>query len=124
MLDAIARENFEPSVVQLHRDIDGDLTGGRPENLAHAVVQPQLLRRVVETGFGGYPWIRFLLVGQYRHWFQTSLSWWRRRFRLRAIVSEPLRAPSGSADRLALPPRRPSPRRARDCRAQSSNATG
>ena len=66
MLDAIAGEHFEAAVVELHRDVDRDLARGSAENLAHAVVQPELLGRVVEAGFGRDPWIRFLVAGQYR----------------------------------------------------------
>ena len=45
MLHAIAGEDFEPAVVELHRDVNGDFLGGRAQHLAHAVVQLEPRRR-------------------------------------------------------------------------------
>ena len=61
VLHAIAGEDLQPAVIELHRDVDGDLLGGRAQNLAHAVVKVEALGSFVETHFGGDPGILFLL---------------------------------------------------------------
>ena len=61
MLHPIAGENFQPAVVKQDRDVNGDLLGGRAQDLAHAVVKIQMLSGFVEARLSGDPRILFLL---------------------------------------------------------------
>ena len=49
MLHAIAGEHFEPPVVELHRNVDGDLARRRAQHFLHAVVEAQTARRLRRT---------------------------------------------------------------------------
>src|SRR5581483_11282813 len=60
VLHAISREHFHASVIQLHRDVDRDLARGRPQDLAHPVVEFQLGGGFIKPGGGGEPRIGFL----------------------------------------------------------------
>ena len=72
VLHAIAGEDFQPAVVQLHRDVDGDLAW-------RACAEPCACRRrassrvggFVEARFGGEPGILFLLERE-REWASGS----------------------------------------------------
>ena len=79
---------------------------GASQNLAHAVVEPQLLGRVVEAGFRRQPRILFLFGRQYRHiaclYLLRSLPGFQNRFerllnladRICASTSSPFSTPS------------------------------
>ena len=61
VLHAIAGEDLDAAVVELHGDVDGDFLGGGAEHLAHAVVELEPLRGLVEARGGGEPGILFVL---------------------------------------------------------------
>ena len=63
VLHAIAGEHFDAPVIQLNGNVDGDFAPGVFEDLAHPVVQIQLLCRIVETHFGREPGILLLARG-------------------------------------------------------------
>ena len=52
MLHSIAGEDLDAAVVQLHRDMNGNLPGGSAEHLSHAIVEPQTGGCFIETRGG------------------------------------------------------------------------
>ena len=63
MLHAIAREDFQAAVVELDGNMDDDFARGSPQNLAHAVVETQALRGIVQPRLGGKQRIKFIDYG-------------------------------------------------------------
>ena len=61
VLHPVTGEDFEPAVIQLHGDVDGDLPGGRTQDLAHPVIQMEPPRRLVKARSGSQPRVLFIL---------------------------------------------------------------
>ena len=55
VLDAVPGEDLHVAVVHGDREVDGELALRDAEHTAHAVVEIELLRRVVELGLGDGP---------------------------------------------------------------------
>ena len=61
MLHAIAREEFDAAVIQLHRNIYRQFAVGIAQYFANALIEAQLIGGIVEAGFSRQPWIHFLI---------------------------------------------------------------
>jgi hypothetical protein len=64
MLDAIAGEDFQATIVKLDGNVDGDFLGGGAEDFAQTVVQVEAGGGLVKASFGGQPWVLLLLERQ------------------------------------------------------------
>src|SRR5579872_712294 len=68
MLHAIAGENFDASVVKQHGNVHGELAGGRAQNLAHPVVEPEPPRGLIEARGSRQPRILFVFQRSRNRW--------------------------------------------------------
>ena len=59
VLHAIAGEDFQASVVELHRNVDNHLARRRAQHLLHPFVEAQARGGFVKSHFGGYFRIKF-----------------------------------------------------------------
>ena len=64
MLDAIAGEDFQASVIQLDGDVDRELLGGSAQDFAQAVIHIEAARGLVKAGFRGQPGVLLLFERQ------------------------------------------------------------
>ena len=87
VLHAIAGEDFEASVIELHGNVDRDFARGALEHFAQPFVETQLFSGVVEARLGGEPGIGLLLARQHRHWFRPPDSWYSRRGAAAVLVT-------------------------------------
>ena len=63
VLDAVAGENFQAPIVELHGNVDGEFERGGTENFAEAVVQGEAFGGLVEARFSGEPGVNFVVDG-------------------------------------------------------------
>src|ERR1019366_8921169 len=63
VLYAVAGEDFDASIVELNRDVNGEFLGGSAQHLTHAVVELEPLGGIVKARGGGEPWVLFVLKG-------------------------------------------------------------
>ena len=66
VLHAVAGEDFEPPVVELHGNVDGDFLVRRAQDLLHAVIELEPQGGLVEAGRGGQPRILLVIDGDRR----------------------------------------------------------
>ncbi len=63
VLDAVAGENFQASIVELHGNVDGEFERGGTENLAETVIEGEAFGGLVEARFSGEPGVNFVVDG-------------------------------------------------------------